>query len=297
MAAVEIFAPRMEQVIAKDAALEQVATGFIFTEGPIWHPEAQHLTFSDMPGDIMRRWSAADGIETFRQPCNKANGNAYDQAGRMLSCEHASSSVTRTEADGAITTLASHWQGKELNSPNDIVVSRDGSIWFTDPTYGRMEGFGVLRDQELAFQGVYRIAPDGALHLLADDFGQPNGLCFNLDQTRLYVNDTDNGHIRVFDVNADGGISGGSVWAAPAGDGPGAPDGMKMDAAGNIFCTGPGGVHVFAPDATPLGRILTPEVTANFTWGDEDLRSLYFTASTSLYRIRTKTAGVDLFNL
>ena len=122
-----------------------------------------------------------EAVETFRQHCNKANGTAYDQAGRMLTCEHASSSVTRTEADGAITVLATHWNGKELNSPNDIIVGSDGSIWFTDPTYGRMEGFGVLRDQELDFQGVYRIAPNGELHLIADDFGQPNGLCFNLD--------------------------------------------------------------------------------------------------------------------
>lgn len=296
MTAVEIFDPRMTDVIAEDAILEQVATGFIFTEGPIWHPQAQQLTFSDMPGDIMRRWSAAGGVETFRQHCNKANGTAYDQAGRMLTCEHASSSVTRTEADGAITVLATHWNGKELNSPNDIIVGSDGSIWFTDPTYGRMEGFGVLRDQELDFQGVYRIAPNGELHLIADDFGQPNGLCFNLDHTQLFVNDTDNGHIRVFDVASDNTVTGGGVWAAPKGDGPGAPDGMKMDAAGNIFCTGPGGVHVFAPDATPLGRIRMPEVTANFTWGDGDLHSLYLTASTSLYRIRTATAGVDLFN-
>lgn len=265
MSVVEIFDPRMTGVIAEDAGLEQVASGFIFTEGPICDPQSEHLTFSNMPGDIMRRWSAAGGVEIFRQPCNTANGNAYDQAGRMLTCEHASSSVTCTEADGAITVLATHWQGKELNSPNDIIVGSDGFIWFTDPTYGRMEGFGVLRDQDLDFQGVYRIAPDGALHLIADDFSQPNGLCFNLDQTQLFVNDTDNGHLRVFDISSDNTVTGGDVWAVPAGDGPGSPDGMKLDAAGNIFCTGPGGVHVFAPDATALGRICMPEVTAHFT--------------------------------
>jgi gluconolactonase len=213
----------------------------------------------------------------------------------MISCEHASSSVTRTEASGAITTLASHWQGKELNSPNDVVVGRDGAIWFTDPTYGRLEYFGVPREQELDFQGVYRIAPDGNLSLVADDFGQPNGLCFSLDQHSLFINDTANGHIRSYKVMDDGTLSGGAIWAAPVGEGAGAPDGMKIDCAGNLFCTGPGGVHVFAPDATALGVIHTPENTANFTWGDDDLKSFYLTASTSLYRIRTKIAGVDLF--
>lgn len=296
MSIVDIFNPAMTAIIAEDAALAQVATGFIFTEGPIWHPRERCLTFSDMPGDHMRRWSAGAGISTFRQPCNKANGNAYDGQGRMVTCEHSTSRVTRTELDGSITTLASHWQGTALNSPNDIIVGQDGAIWFTDPTYGRMEHFGLPREQELDFQGVYRIAPDGALSLVADDFGQPNGLCFSLDQRRLFINDTDNGHIRVFDVQADGSLSGGAVWATPSGDEPGAPDGMKIDAAGNVYCTGPGGIHVFAADATPLGRIRIPEGTANFTWGDEDLRGLYITASTSLYRIPTIIAGADLFN-
>jgi gluconolactonase len=209
-----------------------------------------------------------------------------------VTCEHATSRVSRTEHDGSITVLASHHGDKELNSPNDIIVKQDGAIYFSDPSYGRLEYFGVLREPELDFQGVYRIAPeDNALTLLVDDFAQPNGLCFSLDETRLFVNDTDRGHIREFDVAPDGSIANSRIWAETVGEGPGAPDGLKIDSAENLYCSGPGGVHVFAPDGTCLGVILTPEVTANFTWGDSDMCSLFLTSSTSLYRIRVKVPG------
>lgn len=282
---------RLAGIIASDAVAERVATGFLFTEGPVWHAAGQFLLFSDMPGDHLRRWSAVDGISTFRKPCNKSNGLTYDRQGRLLVCEHATSRVTRTEADGSSSVLATHWQGKELNSPNDIVVRSDGSIYFTDPTYGRMEGFGLKRDTELSFRGAYRIDADGGLNLVADDFDQPNGLCFSLDETRLFINDTSRGHIRVFDVKPDGALTAGAVWAETKGPGKGAPDGMKLDAAGNLYSCGPGGIHVFAPDATCLGVIGLPEGTANFCWGDSDLRSLFVTASTSLYRIRMLQPG------
>ena len=283
-------------VVAEDAALEQLGTGFEFTEGPIWHPREKHLTFSDMPGDHMRRWTAGGGIATFRKPSNKANGNTYDAQGRMLTCEHATSRVTRTEPDGAITVLATHYQGRELNSPNDIVVYSSGRIYFSDPTYGRKPYYGVERPQQLDFQGVYSMNPDGSdLTLLADDFAQPNGLCFSRDERRLFVNDTDRGHIRVFDVDGEGHLRDGGVWAEVTGEAPGAPDGMKIDSAGHLFCCGPGGIHVFAPDARCLGVIGIPEVAANFTWGGEDMRSLFVTASTSLYRIDVLVPGVPLF--
>lgn len=295
-AAAEIRDPRFLEVVGGDVAVERVATGFDFTEGPIWHPGERHLTFSDMPGDHMRRWSSTAGVETFRRPSNKANGNAWDRKGRIVTCEHATSRVTRTEADGSIGVLATRYGGKQLNSPNDIVVGRDGGIVFTDPTYGRLEYYGVPREVELDFRGVYRVGPDPEHPvLLAGDFGQPNGLCFTPDERRLYVNDTERGHIRVFDIADDGALSGGEVWADVTGEGAGAPDGLKVDSASNLYCTGPGGVHVFAPDATCLGVIPVPEVTANFTWGDDDLRTIYFTASTSLYRCRTRTPGRDLF--
>jgi len=292
----EIRDERFRAVVGENLALDRLGSGFAFTEGPIWHPVERHLTFSDMPGNHMRRWSADGGIQTFRKPSNMANGNAYDSKGRIVTCEHATSRVTRTDLDGTITVLASHYQGNELNSPNDIVVKRDGGIYFTDPTYGRLEFFGVARDCELDFQGVYRVEDDGAkLTLLVADFAQPNGLCFSRDESRMFVNDTDRGHIRLFDVAPDGGLSGGEVWAEVTGEGDGAPDGLKIDAAENVYCCGPGGVHVFAPDATCLGVIKVPEVTANFNWGDDDLKSLFLTASTSLYRVRTKTPGLVLF--
>lgn len=290
---VEIRDERFRAVVGDDIEFEQLGDGFDFIEGPVWHPVTADLIFSDMPGNHMRRWSAADGVTTFRKPSNMANGNAYDGAGRIVTCEHATSRVTRTEPDGTITVLASHYDEKELNSPNDVVVKRDGAIYFTDPTYGRLEYFGVQRDPELAFQGVYRIGPeDNALTLLANDFAQPNGLCFSLDEARLFVNDTERGHIREFDVRADGAIANSRIWNETVGEGKGAPDGLKIDSAENLFCSGPGGVHVFAPDATCLGVILTPEVTANFAWGDGDMRSLFLASSTSLYRIRVKVPGL-----
>lgn len=292
MSGVEVRDARFEGVVGKAVAFEKLATGFIFTEGPLWHRRDKYLLFSDMPGDHLRRWSEKDGVTTFRKPCNKSNGLAWDLEGRLITCEHASSHLTRTEADGRITVLASHHAGKELNSPNDVVVKRDGAIYFSDPTYGRKPHFGLPREPQLTFRGVYRVAPDGkTLTLLADDFGQPNGLCFSLDEKVLFVNDTDKQHIRAFDVKADGTLANSRVWANTVGEGQGAPDGMKIDSKGNVYCCGPGGIHVFAPDATSLGVIKVPEYVANFCFGDDDLRSLFITASTSLYRIRVVTPG------
>lgn len=292
MSGVEIRDPRFASVVGESVAFERLATGFLFTEGPLWHRRERYLLFSDMPGDHLRRWREGEGVTTFRQPCFKSNGLAWDREGRLVVCEHASSRVTRTEADGSSTTLASHYEGKELNSPNDIVVKSDGGIYFTDPTYGRMEYYGVPREPQLGFRGVYRIEPDGRrLTLLADDFAQPNGLCFSRDEKLLFVNDTERQHIRVFEVAADGTLRNGRVWAPTTGEGAGAPDGMKLDSAGNLYCCGPGGIHVFAPDATCLGVIRTPEYTANFCWGDDDFRSLFITASTSIFRIRVAVPG------
>jgi len=288
---VEIRDPRFATVAGENIACEKVATGFLFTEGPLWHPQGW-LLFSDMPGDHLRKWSAAEGVTTFRKPCNQSNGLAWDREGRLLACEHASSTLTRTEASGRITVLASRYQGKELNSPNDVVVRGDGTIYFTDPTYGRAEYYGRPRACELDFRGVYAVRPDGtALRLLADDFGQPNGLTFSADERVLFVNDTERQHIRRFEVRPDGSLAGGAEWARTVGEGEGGPDGMKLDAESNLYCCGPGGIHVFAPDATCLGVLRTPEYVANFAWGDADYRSLYITASSSLYRARTRVAG------
>jgi gluconolactonase len=293
---VSIRDPRFAEVVGPDLQFERIATGCLFTEGPLWHPREHYLLWSDMPGDHLRRWSAKDGVSTFRKPCNMSNGLTWDREDRLLACEHASSQVTRTEADGRITPLATHFRGKQLNSPNDIVCATDGAIYFTDPPYGRAEFYGVKREQELPFQGAYRVGSDAKTPvLLVDDFDRPNGLCFSLDGRRLFINDTARRHIRVFDVGPEGALSGGRLWAETVGEGTGAPDGMKIDSAGNVYCCGPGGIHVFTPEAVCLGVIHVPERTANFAWGEADYRALYITASTSVYRTRVKVPGLPVF--
>lgn len=275
-----------------DIACDKLADGFLFTEGPLWNAQERSLLFTDIPGNRIHRWRAGAGVEIFRHPSNMANGLTADRQGRLIACEHATSRVTRTESDGGISVLASHYQGKELNSPNDVVVRSDGAIYFTDPDYGRRDYYGVARESQLAFRGVYRIAPDGTdLTLLANDFAQPNGLCFSVDESRLFVNDTERGHVRVFEVAADGSISGGAVWAEPSGSGPGVPDGMKTDSQDNLYCTGPGGIHVFDRSARCLGVIRVPEVVANFTFGGDDLCTLFIAATHGLYRATVGVPG------
>jgi len=287
---------RFSQVIGTDADLEQIATGFRFLEGPIWHPYDRHLTFSDILGDCLYRWSREEGVTLFRKPSHMANGNTYDRHRRLLTCEHATSRVMRTNDDGSLDVLASHYEGKELNSPNDIVVKSNGVIYFTDPNSGRGARFGVAREQELSFQGVYRLDPvDVKLTLLTDAMSKPNGLCFSPDEKQLFVNDTDRGHICVFDLQHDGTVSSGGVWATLVGEGIGVADGMKLDQQGNLYCAGPGGLHLFDADANCLGVVQMPEHTTNMAWGDDALQSLYITASTSLYRLRVRIPGRAAF--
>jgi len=284
------------EISAKGRELEQVVSGFEFLEGPVWHPGEKHLTFSDIVGNTMYRWSRRGGLDVFRKPSNMANGNTYDREGRLLTCEHATSRVTRTQQNGSVKVLASHYEGKELNSPNDIVIGRDGSIYFTDPASGRSAPYGVPREQELPFQGVYRLDPeDETLTLLVDDFSKPNGLCLSLDEAQMFVNDTDRNHIRVFDVQPDGSLSDGRIWAETLGEGVGVPDGMKIDQDENLFCCGPGGVHVFDKHSNSMGVIRMPAQAANFAWGDDDLRSLYITATNALYRLRVNVPGLRIF--
>ncbi len=286
------------ELIDENAEVEQVATGFTFTEGPIWMADGS-LHFSDMPGDKRRRWHPVDGVEVLRDPSNKCNGMTRDNDGNLLVCEHVTSSLVRESPDGTRETIASHWGERELNSPNDVIVASDGAILFTDPTYGRMPGFGLEREQDLDFQGVYRLPPGGGeLQLLIDDFAQPNGLCFTADESLLYINDTVHAHIRVFDVGPGHALSNGRVFAEGIGTGDLASgelvDGMKLDDRGNVYVTGPKGVWIFAPDGAHLGIIEVPENVGNVNWGDNDWRTLYIPASTSLYRVRMKVAGNTL---
>ena len=294
MSAVEVNAPGMLDLVAEDAELECIASNCTFTEGPLWtNRDGGSLLFSDMPGDTRRRWTQSGGVEVLAHPSNKGNGLSYDLEGRLLICEHSTSSLIRVEADGSRTVLASHWQGKELNSPNDVVVTSDGSIVFTDPPYGRWPGFGVERDQELDFQGVYRVAPDGELSLLVDDFQKPNGLCFSPDEKTLWINDTDGGHIRRFSVGSDGSLSGGEVIYQMEGFSleTGIPDGQKLDEAGNLWVSGPGGLHVVSQSGELLGRILTPENVGNQAWGGDDWKTLFICTSSTVHTLRTTVAG------
>ena len=294
MSAVEVNAPGMLDLVAEDAELECIASNCTFTEGPVWtNRDGGSLLFSDMPGDTRRRWTRSGGVEVLAHPSNKGNGLSYDLEGRLLICEHSTSSLIRVEADGSRTVLASHWQGKELNSPNDVVVTADGSILFTDPPYGRWPGFGVERDQELDFQGVYRVAPDGELSLLVDDFQKPNGLCFSADEKTLWINDTDGGHIRRFSVGTDGSLSGGEVIYQMEGFSleTGIPDGQKLDEAGNLWVSGPGGLHVVSQSGELLGRILTPENVGNQAWGGDDWKTLFICTSSTVHTLRTTVAG------
>lgn len=294
----EIQDERLLDVVDPAASLEQLATGFDFVEGPVWHPIDQSVLFSDIMGNSLYSWTAADGIIKRRINSYMANGNAYDGRGRLITCEHATSRLTRTDlsdsSNQSYEVLATHYEGKQLNSPNDVIVHKNGAIYFTDPTSGRSAGYGVPREPELPFCGIYRWH-EGVLTLLVDDFSKPNGLCFSRDQSVLWVNDTDRQHIRRFDVLDDGTVRGGEVWAETVGERPGVPDGMKIDTADNIYCTGPGGIHIFNRDAVCLGVILMPEKTANFVFGGDDFRELYITASTSLYRLPVKIVGYPTF--
>lgn len=294
---VEKYDDRADAIVDAGSTLERVATGFRFLEGPIWHPVNRTLHFSDIKGNGIYRKEADDTITLFRDNSHLANGNTYDHDGRILTCEHGTSRVTRTEHDGSLTVLATHYDNKQLNSPNDIVVASDGSIYFTDPASGRTEQYGIPREQDLDFQGVYRLDPKGNLTLLVDDFAKPNGLCFSEDEQMLFVNDTDRQHIRCFDVATNGTLSGGRLWTDlyKEKEEPGVADGMKFDSAGYLYCSGPGGIQIFDRDASLVARLRTPEVAANFAWGDDDLLSLYMTATTSLYRLRMKITGKRLF--
>jgi gluconolactonase len=291
---VQVNVAALEDLVDPNAEAEQVATGFTFTEGPIWNAQEQTLYFSDMPGDVRRRWSEADGVREVMRPSNQGNGMTYDAEGNLLVCEHTTSLLVRERPDGARETVASHFEGKELNSPNDVLVRSDGSIYFSDPWYGRMPVFGLERERELGFQGVYRVPPGGGdpeLVVGRDEYEQPNGLCFSPDESLLYVNDSPGAFIKVYDVNADGSLSNGRMFFEGIGSGiieDGIPDGMKCDERGNVWVTGPGGIWVISSEGERLGLIEVPENTGNLTWGGEDWHTLFIPSSTSLYRIRTK---------
>jgi len=290
---------RFRALIDEHTPVRQLGTGFTFTEGPLWHPREGSLIFSDMPADVRRRYVPGQGVTEILRPTQKGNGMTYDAELNLLVCEHATSSVTRTRPDGTREVLASHFEGRELNSPNDIVVRRDGAIFFTDPTYGRMEHFGVPRPTQMGFQGVYMLPPGhrpGDEAVLVSDrymFSQPNGLCFSPCERFLWVNDTEQANIRLFDIGEDGLLRNGRIFASGIREArrAGVPDGMKADRDGNLYVTAPGGVWVYDFSGLKLGEIAVPEMVANLHWGDPDWGTLYLCACTSLYSVRTRTQG------
>jgi gluconolactonase len=265
-------------------AAERLAGGFQFTEGPLWMPQGM-LVFSDIPGDTI--YSLKDGrAEVFRRPSGNSNGLALDGEGRLIACEHGTRRVSRTEKDGTVMPLATHYEGKRLNSPNDVVVKSDGAVYFTDPPYGvRPE------NRELSIQGVYRVAPDGRLTLLVDDFVKPNGLAFTPDEKVLYIADTEKDWVRAFDVREDGTVANGRVFYRVEPPGQLRPDGMKVDVAGNLYIAGSDGVAIVGPDGRLIQTVRLPERPSNLAFGGPDGRALFVTARQFVYRIPMKNAG------
>jgi gluconolactonase len=279
-------------LIDENAPVRSIGSGFLFTEGPIWHPVDHYLLFSDIPADARGRWDSAGGARIQARSTNMANGMTRDRDLNLVVCEHATSSVARIGKNGTREVLASRFEGQELNSPNDVVVASDGAIYFTDPSYGRMPFYGVERPTQLGFQGVYRIPGGGGdpeLLVARDMFGQPNGLCFSPDEKLLYINDTEQTNIRLFEVRG-GELTFLKVFASGISDPDklGVPDGMKCDAKGNIWVTAPAGLWVYAPDGRLIGRVAIPENSANLHWGGADWRTLFVTATTSVYAVEVK---------
>lgn len=292
--------PRFRALTIPNTQLERLYDKCRWAEGPVWFNDGGYLLWSDIPNERILRWIPEHGVSVFRANSNFANGNTRDLQGRLVTCEHGTRRVTRTEADGSITVLADQFQGKRLNSPNDVVVHRDGGVWFTDPTYGILsdyEGFQAEPEQEGSF--VYRIDPlSGVIACVASDFVQPNGLAFSPDGKTLYVADSARSHdpqaphhIRAFEVIDASGLGASRVFAVIE---PGIPDGFRIDVQGNLWTSAGDGIQCFAPDGTLLGKIRLPEKVANLTFGGPRRNRLFIAANTSLYMIHVAVAGAQL---
>ena len=286
------LAAEFENCVAADAKLTRLATGMKFIEGPVWLPKSGQLVFSDIPANELKSWTPGKGIETYRTPSQNANGNTLDRRGRLLTCEHTGRRVAVLSEDGTLRSLAERYNGKRFNSPNDVVVSSDGAVWFTDPEYGLSTDPKTKQKvgKEQSGNHVYRHDPrTGQVTLVAQGFDQPNGLAFSPDELKLYVADSGAPHhIRVFAVAADGSLSGGAVFCTID---QGVPDGIRVDRDGRIWSTAADGVQVFDRNGRRLGKILTPESPANLCFGGKNGTTLFITARTSLYSIEVKVKG------
>lgn len=296
----EIHDERFRHLIVGSARLEELYSGCRWAEGPVWFADLNCLIWSDIPNQRMLRFVPDGGVSVFREPSNFVNGNTRDRQGRLISCEHGGRRVVRTEIDGSLTVLADSYQGKRLNSPNDVVVRSDGSVWFTDPTYGIKSDYeGFKAEPEQATRNVYRLDPQtGELDAVVTDFGQPNGLAFSPDESRLYVADSASSHnvnaprhIRVFDVVDGRKLTDGGVFCCLDN---GLPDGFRVDIHGNVWTSAGDGVHCFSPEGALLGKILVPQTVANLTFGGPRRNRLFITATNSLYSVYVATNGVAL---
>ncbi|MBA3414777.1 MAG: SMP-30/gluconolactonase/LRE family protein [Chloroflexia bacterium] len=298
----EILDDRFAACIKSSAKVEKLAGGCRWAEGPAYVPAGCYLVWSDIPNDRVLRWDeTTGGVGVFRQPAGYANGHTVDRQGRLLSCEHGGRRVSRTEHDGAVTTIADRFEGKRFNSPNDVVVKSDDSIWFTDPAYGIDSDYeGRKAASEIGACHVYRLDPaTGACRVVAADFRRPNGLAFSPDERRLYVSDTHRPgppggppHMRVFAVAAEGTLTDGEVFAVPT---VGAFDGFRVDAAGRVWTSAGDGVHCYDPDGTLLGKVRIPEKVANVVFGGPKRNRLFVCATTSLYSVLLPVNGAKTF--
>jgi len=293
---VDMLAPGGERIVGKHPPLDIIARDIIFGEGPVWDSRKNELTFVDIIGDTIWKWKRKGGLEVVMKPSFKADGLALDLEYRVIAAGWGGRTVFRIEKDGSRTILADRFEGKKLNSPNDIIVSKDGAIWFTDPVGGLLN-VGMVHEDLQRYndkQPVYRISPDGKQMTVAtDEFVYPNGLCFSPDEKLLYINCSRERLIRVYDVKPGGSLGKGRVFYQYTGPERGVPDGMKCDTEGNVYCTGPGGIFVHDPSGKVLARIRTPgHHPTNFSWGDDDWRSLYITNIGSVVRTRLNIPGI-----
>jgi len=296
---IEYHDDRFRALTVPTAAVETLYDGCRWAEGPVWFGDGNFLVWSDIPNNRMLRWVPDAGVSVFRADSNFANGNTRDRQGRLVSAEHGGRRVTRTEADGAITVIADSYQGKRLNSPNDVVVQSDGSIWFTDPTYGIMSDYeGHKAEPEQDGCHVYRVDPSGQIAVVADDFVKPNGLAFSPDERQLYIADSGFSHdpdgphhIRRFDVGTDGTLTDTGVFVEVS---PGVPDGFRFDCDGNLWSSAQDGVHCYAPDGTLLGKIKLPQMAANLCFGGPKRNRLFITSTHALYSVFVGTNGAQV---
>ncbi len=291
----------MRSLVGTESRLVRLCTGAVWSEGPVYLPADGSVVWSDIPNNRMLRWSPDEGMDVFRSPSEFVNGNTLDREGRMVHCSHGQRSINRTEPDGTTHVLVDRWEGRRLNSPNDLVVHIDGSIWFTDPPYGILSNVeGYQAESEIGANHIYRFDPDsGELRVVVTDVEEPNGLGFSPDGSLLYVADTSaavrtdgtgNHHIRVYRVSSSRALDGRLFCVVD----PGLADGFRLDRHGNVFTSSEDAIQVFAPDGTRIGRIPVPEKVSNCCWGGPGKDVLFITASTSLYSIATTTVGAGL---